>query len=332
MITDPQVRQVAGGQELVTSQVLPDGTYTWVIEATDDGGRTPKAAGPDHAQGRRYPLPDLLNFTVTPKEFTPNQDGIDDRVSIAYTLAKKAEHIQVFLEQPGRDPSQAGLRYPIAEDPTATASEPGDAGYHGYSYDGGVDLNAEPPPDGDYVIKAEAEDRVGNHVVVSSTLTIKEGGKPRADVAGGQINWQGEQSRAGGGSAGPDPLFYRDGHQYRSGADPHGRPLARPALQVQREQQYAGAEATTSRPGTSSTAAGASAINFDTTGGGLSFPLGHRPANRTWKRRVIDGQTQYYLLPGHRGQVSGCILFDKVPPGWHAVLVGRLAPRGRRGR
>ena len=68
-------------------------------------------------------------------------------------------------------------------------------GYHGYDYDGGVDLFAEPPPDGDYIVYGEAEDKVGNRVVVSSTLTIKEGGKPRADVAGGEIDWQGEMNR-----------------------------------------------------------------------------------------------------------------------------------------
>ena len=54
-------------------------------------------------------------------------------------------------------------------------SSPAHAGYHGYDYDGGVDQNAEPPPDGDYVIYGEAEDKVGNRVVVSSTLTIQRG-------------------------------------------------------------------------------------------------------------------------------------------------------------
>ena len=312
VITDPQVRPVAGGQELVTSQVLPDGTYTWVIEATDDAGRTQKQQGQITLKDGDTSLPDLLNFTVTPKEFTPNQDGINDRVSIAYTLAKKAEQIQVFLEQPGRDPSQAGLRYPIAEDPTATASEPGDAGYHAYSYDGGVDLTAEPPPDGAYVIKADAEDRVGNHVVVSSTLTIKEGGKPRADVAGGQINWQGEQSRQVAVplgqtlcftttimNIGPVPIRTAGpwpGQLYRFSEN--SNTLAQKENEPSWYQQQG---------------AWRFGINFDTTA--VDFPFRWaigRPQDL--EERVIDGQKQYYLMPGHRGQVSGCVLFDKVPP------------------
>ena len=312
VITDPQVRQVAGGQQLVISQVLPDGAYTWLVEATDDGGHSQKEQGQITLKGGDTTLPDLLDFTVTPREFTPNQDGIGDRVLIAYTLAKKAERVQVFLEKPGRDPSQAGLRYPIAEDPTATASEPGDVGYHAYSYDGGVDLNAEPPPDGDYVIKAEAEDRVGNHVVVSSTLTIKEGGKPRADVAGGQINWQGEQSRqvavplgqtlcftATVINIGPVPIRTSGpwpGQLYKFSEN--SNTLAQRANEQSWYQQHG-----SWRFG----------INFDTTG--VDFPFRWAIGRKQdLEARLIDGATQYYLLPGHRGQVSGCILFDRVPP------------------
>jgi len=29
---------------------------------------------------------------------------------------------------------------------------------------------------------------------------------------------------------------------------------------------------------------------------------------------VIDGQSQYYLMPGRRGMVYGCIQFDVAPP------------------
>jgi hypothetical protein len=30
--------------------------------------------------------------------------------------------------------------------------------------------------------------------------------------------------------------------------------------------------------------------------------------------RLIDGEEQWYLLPGKSGEVSGCILMDQVPP------------------
>ena len=35
-------------------------------------------------------LPELQAFTVFPQEFTPNQDGLDDRVLIRYYLTKPA--------------------------------------------------------------------------------------------------------------------------------------------------------------------------------------------------------------------------------------------------
>ena len=54
-------------------------------------------------------------------------------------------------------------------------------------------------------------------------------------------------------------------------------------------------------------------ISFDTSGTDFPFRWAvGRPEDL--EKRIIDGNTQYYLLPGHRGQVSGCIEFDAVPP------------------
>ncbi len=89
-------------------------------------------------------MPELHNFAVVPQTFEPNQDWIrDDRVSISYYLTKDVDMVQVYLV----DPEDPDLRYFIAERPNVT--EPGERGYHDYDYEGGVDLNAEPPPDGD---------------------------------------------------------------------------------------------------------------------------------------------------------------------------------------
>src|SRR5690606_21482102 len=54
-------------------------------------------------------------------------------------------------------------------------------------------------------------------------------------------------------------------------------------------------------------------VNFDTTG--VDFPFRWavgRPEDL--ERRVIDGQEQWYLLPGKSGEVSGCIVMDEKPP------------------
>ncbi len=41
----------------------------------------------------------------------------------------------------------------------------------------------------------EARDAAGNAVRVERALTIREGGKPRAEIAQGEIEWQGEMGR-----------------------------------------------------------------------------------------------------------------------------------------
>lgn len=312
VINDPQVRQVEGGEMLVQSQVLPDGEYTWTIEARDLGGRVDTAAGKITVREADTALPELHNFVVVPQEFTPNQDSIRDRVSISYYLTKKAERLQVYLVPAGGANGAASLKYPIAENPAASVVEPGAAGYHGYDYDGGVDLNAEPPPDGDYVIFGEAEDRVGNRVVVSSTLTIKEGGKPRADVAGAEIDWVGEMGRVVSAplgqslcftatveNIGPVPIRTAGpwpGQAYRFSENYN-------TLAQRYDDQSWYQQAGVWRFG----------INFDTTG--VDFPFRWAIGSKAdLEERIIDGRPQYYLLPGRRSQVSGCIEFDQSPP------------------
>jgi hypothetical protein len=314
---DPQVRDVEGGKMLVSSQVLPDGVYTWTIEANAIGGGTQSAQGQITLQNADTALPEVHNFTVVPQEFTPNQDGIHDRVSISYYLLKDAERVNVYLQPISTTATTSGQaavgeRYPIAEDPTASIVETGKAGYHGYDYDGGVDLFAEPPPDGDYAIYADAEDRVGNHVVVSSTLTIKEGGKPRANVFGGEIDWGGEVNRNIGvvlgqtfcftatvENDGPVPIRTSGpwpGQTYKFSENYN-------TLAIREEEESWLQQAGAWRFG----------VNFDSTG--VDYPFRWAIGRKEdLEERIIDGEPQYYLLPGKRGQVSGCIEMDDVPP------------------
>jgi hypothetical protein len=309
---EPEVREVEGGQMLVPNHVLPDGEYRWVIEAVDDAGRSDRAEGKITLQNADNALPELRNFTVLPQEFTPNQDGIRDRVSIGYYLMKDAERVEVYLKPLNPAAGEELLRYPIAEDPTKSVSETGKAGYHGYNYDGGVDNNAEPPPDGDYAIFADAEDRVGNRVVVSSTLTINEGGKPRANIVGGEIDWEGETSRvvavllgntfcftATVQNDGPVPIRTAGpwpGQTYKFTENYN-------TLAVNEDEESWLQQSGSWRFG----------VNFDSTGVDYPFrwAIG-RPEDL--EERIIDGESQYYLLPGKRGQTGGCIEMDQAPP------------------
>lgn len=171
------------GRQRVGSWVLPDGTYTWVVEATGEDGETQRIEGPITLAGGDQIVPELRKFTVTLPEFTPNQDGLADRTAVSYYLNKDVDSVRVYLY----DPQKPDVEYPLEEQERAV--KPGEAGYHYYDYDGGVDRGADPPADGTYVVVGEARDLAGYHVVVSSTLTIVDGGKPRAEVVNGTIQW-----------------------------------------------------------------------------------------------------------------------------------------------
>ncbi|RME76783.1 MAG: hypothetical protein D6784_05120, partial [Chloroflexi bacterium] len=166
---------------VVNGSMLPDGEYTWVVEAVADDGEVARQEGRLVIQNADTEKPELQGFSVYPQVFTPNQDGIDDRVDINYYLTKEAQ-VSVFLIGP-----DGKTRYPIAE--VERDIKPGEPGFHTYDYEGGVDLGADPPPDGTYTVYAEAVDKVGNRTVVTSTLTIAEGGVPRADIVGARVDF-----------------------------------------------------------------------------------------------------------------------------------------------
>ena len=133
-------------------------------------GRAQRPAAQITLQDGDTELPELHNFVVVPDIFRPNQDGLrDDWVSISYYLTKDVNDVALYLE----DPAQPGVRSFIAEEPGV--AKPTERGYHEYRYEGGVDLNAEPPPDGKYNIVGEARDAAGNAVRVCATHHDRRG-------------------------------------------------------------------------------------------------------------------------------------------------------------
>ncbi len=162
----------------VGGRVLADGTYTVVIEArdpeTDEVQREERQLS---IVGADTTLPAFEQFTVFPDEFTPNQDGIGDRVAISYHLTKPAD-VRLWIE----DEDGNFVDSPLEEQENII--EPGEPGYHRYDYDAGVDADAPPPPDGTYYVIAEAKDSAGNVVRETHPLIIRNGGQPRADILG----------------------------------------------------------------------------------------------------------------------------------------------------
>lgn len=321
VIDAPQTLETPGGVQEVLSHVLPDGAYTWRIAATDDAGATAAVTGTITLADGDSELPLLNNFAVVPEIFRPNQDGLrDDWVSVSYALAKDVASMLVYVI----DPDAPDLRYYLAETPGVV--ETTDAGHHDLRYEGGVDLNAEPPPDGDYQVIAEARDLAGNSVRVVRPLTIEEGGKPRADIAGSEIQWQDEVNRTvfvpldgklcfeavvvNEGTvpirtSGPWP-----GAEYRFAENSNTLAI--------REEEESGDTSWHQQSGV-----WRFGVNFDTTG--IDFPYRWAIGRKEdLEMRLIDGKEQWYLMPGARGLVEGCIVIDEEPPVGTTVWWGGL--------
>jgi len=157
----------------ITRRLMPDGVYTWTLTAIHENGETDIQTGTLTLSNGDAPLPDILEFTVGPATFTPNQDGISDRAFINVVLAKDSQ-LDVFLL--GTDGSRVLIPQRLE------GIRPGEAGRHNFDYEGGVDRNADPPPDGTYEIVATAQDAVGQRVEQRTTITLQNGGKPFAQI------------------------------------------------------------------------------------------------------------------------------------------------------
>jgi hypothetical protein len=281
---------------VIGGSMLPDGRYTWVVEAVTDGGDTARAEGPLIIQDADTERPQLEGFSVYPQVFTPNQDGKHDRVAINYYLTKEAE-VSVYLLGPDDQ------KYPVAE--RERDVEPGEPGFHTYDYEGGVDLGADPPPDGDYIVRAEAVDRVGNRTVITSTLTIKDGGRPRADIVNADVDFYNPETgdkvvplnstlaftltventglvpiRTSGPDSG---MHYRSDQNFNTFGHYQSPGAWRVGIDYEGNPSYA-------YP--------------------YRWGLGHLD---DLESRVIDGQTFYYLMPGQRVVVTGTIQIVDVP-------------------
>ncbi len=166
-------------------RVLPDGEYTLVLEATDERGRSMTREFPLTIVDADTSPPELQGFSLDRHLFTPNRDGVDDRVKIVYYVTKEAS-TSVYLV--ANAPGSADIKYPIERDPSNSATRDGESGPYYYDYEGGVDKGAEPPPDGIYTVVVYAEDKVGNKTTVTDTLEIKDGGVPRGTIVG--LEWE----------------------------------------------------------------------------------------------------------------------------------------------
>lgn len=165
------------GEEIqgeILARLLPDGDYTWVVEATGEDGRSERATGSLTVADADAVLPEIRDFSLSGRTFTPNQDGIDDRVYVSFFLPKEVARTRLFLVMPD------GTEEPLPELPQE--ARPNEPGTHTYEYEGGVDQGAQPPPDGTYPLVAVTEDAEGQKVRVEDEITIELGGVPYATI------------------------------------------------------------------------------------------------------------------------------------------------------
>ncbi len=278
----------------VKRRMMPDGQYTWIIEATDDSGHTEKAEGSLTIVDADTAVPEMRNFSVYPQVFTPNQDGIDDRVAITFYLTKEAESYRVYLED------EEGNRYPIAEKEREV--KPGQPGMHIYDYEGGVDLGATPPPDGIYTVVAEAEDLVGNKTVITSTLTFMDGGVPRADIVNADVDFAPMIVPLGG-----TLTFTATVENF--GAVPIRTTGPSPGTTYESDQNF-NSLGWYEEPG-----AWRLGIDFETNSSGRPYPYRFAIGDDDdLEIRVIRGKEYRYLMPGQRATVVGHIHIVNEPP------------------
>jgi len=179
----------------IERRLIPNDRYTWTIEAVGKDA-TKRATGTLDIANGDSALPVISSFEISPRVFTPNQDGIRDRVDINVYL-EKVSNLSVYLED------AAGRTYYLAE--RQQGRQPGEAGNHEYDYDGGVDQGMIPPPDGDYTVYAVAQDAEGQRIVRTGEVTIQDGGLPQVEIATqvtGATVWFGDQPY--------DDSFYSD--------------------------------------------------------------------------------------------------------------------------
>ena len=318
-VEEPLTVETDYGPQQILSWVLPDGTYTWVIEGIEDNGETSRVTGTITLSDADTEVPEMHNFAVIPQTFTPNQDSIADFGNISYFLTKEVADVSLYLI----DPAEPDVRFYIAEAPGLV--KPTEMGYHEYRYEADVDRNAEPPPDGDYLVIGEARDAAGNAVRVERPLTISEGGKPRAEVAQGEIVWEGEMSRVVTMMLNEKLCF--TAYVTNVGTVPIRTSGPWPGQEYLFSQNYNTLAATIDPSYGQQTGAWRFGINFDTTG--VDFPFRWAIGRQEdLELRVINSVEQWYLLPGKTGQVTGCIQIDREPPRGTRFWEGGLIHQG----
>lgn len=281
----------------VNNRTLNDGTYQVVVEALDENGVSESKLGTLNIVNADTTPPEIRAFTVFPQAFTPNQDGLDDRVIIRYYLTKPAR-VSVYL-------TDGKKKFPIDEKKETTLlteDKLSAVGPHEYDYDAGIDRGAPPPPDGNYTIVAEAVDANGNLVRKESPLVIKDGGTPRAAIIGSAGDFNPRVIPLG------DTLYFTVTVK-NVGTVPIRTKGPEPGFVYTTSQNYSVVEQF-EEPGIWR-------LGVDSEGNSIGRQYPYRwqlGMNNELTRVEREGKTIYYLMPGQVVTISGGIKIADKPP------------------
>ncbi len=289
----------------IEGQVLPDGQYTWVVEAVEEHtGRTERVEGRLTVTNADSSGPELESFTVFPEVFTPNQDGINDRIAINFRLLEQAE-VEVYLRDEEGDRYPVGLpkarwdeeQFDLESSPSKVELEPG---IWEYDYDGGIDLGASPPPDGEYAVVAVATDQAGNQVVEEAPLTIVDGGLPLGEIK--TVEFYPTVVPLGGTLTVTATVENVGGIAIRTKGPPPGTAYS--------TSQNFNTLGFYEEPGIFRVG-----VDFEGNSQGRRYPYRWQLGKEEdLEERVINGQRYLYLLPGQRVTVVGHVTIVDEPP------------------
>ncbi|HEX6288017.1 MAG TPA: gliding motility-associated C-terminal domain-containing protein [Herpetosiphonaceae bacterium] len=164
---------VQGGEPSIVQQVLPDGTYTYLVEATPLAGSPPiSATGEIIVREAADQPPSIEDLSVT-EQFSPNEDADDDVAYFTYRLPVTATVTINFTDQ---NNTQIPFIAELEEGPFAQSHI-----WDGKRPDGSLVST------GTYTYTIVARDRVGNIVQRQGQIEVVAPGRSTARITFAQI-------------------------------------------------------------------------------------------------------------------------------------------------
>lgn len=170
---DPYVLRFDGtvlmdNDPMVKRKLLPQGTYTAVIQAESERCGSNETHVPITIANNNVAMPDIENLMVFPTAISPNADAIDDVTEITYRLPVTAT-VDINITTP------SGQTMPFVTRDKQTPAEWSHV-WNGKRPDGAL------LPNGVYTYTITAEDRYGNIVQRQGSIELIEVGQPEATI------------------------------------------------------------------------------------------------------------------------------------------------------